>query len=220
MEKSNKLKSACITIFNIICWVVIFSIVRTMTINDFIVPSGSMYPNLHVGDRIIVNMLSNGIRIPFMDKNIIQWGTLKRGDIVVFSGVDGRTLVKRVVGLPGDTVQIKDDALYINHIKVKQDALTDKNFPNDKNFPAKNDQTLNNEYFGNSKHQILTMSNDAIDKYKSLYHNNLKWRNSTVTARDNEVILIGDNRDNSYDSRFWGALPIDRIKGKVIYVLH
>lgn len=193
-------------------------IIRSLFINYYYIPSGSMYPNLSIGDYIVVNRLSYGTHIPFTESNLVNWDQPKRGDIVTFYSPDGIVMVKRVVGVPGDTVEVKNNIMYINGKEMAQNALQEE-FNNDPDFPLKNYQHLKEEIFDDpvSKHKILVIDQKDIEKNKHVYQNNIDWRNSKVTAKDGEFIMIGDNRDNSLDSRFWGTVKLEKIIGKVIW---
>lgn len=196
--------------------VLLISLIRSLFINYYTIPSGSMYPNLSIGDYIIVNRMAYGTHIPFANTNLIEWNLPERGDIVVFYAPSGTVMVKRVVGLPGDTITINNDQLYINNNKVEYEA-SDSEFDNDETFPLAKYQKLKKEKFKSADHFILTIDKDIMEKNKFVYPTGIKWRESTITAGEDELILIGDNRNNSVDSRFWGTIKTNKLIGKVIY---
>lgn len=191
-------------------------LIRSLVVNYYSIPSGSMYPNLSIGDHIVVNRLSYGTHIPLFENNIIEWDKPKRGDIVVFHSPNGIVMVKRVIGLPGERIKLINDDLYINGVKAEHNPSSDV-FNNDPDFPIARLQKLTQESLDGLKYNILTLSNEDIEKNKHIYPKGIDWRNSEIQAKDDEVILIGDNRNNSVDSRFWGALPTKKIIGKVFY---
>lgn len=201
-----------------IVFIILFliGIVRTMIFEYFYVPSGSMYPTLKIGEHIFVNELAYGLRLPFSQETLFNFKEPERGDMIVFHSKSGEVMVKRVIGLPGDTIRVKDDELFINGKKVEHKPLSEA-FDNDPRFPLRNVQKLTEEDFNGSKHNILTVSNKDMLANSSFYKIGLSWRDSTIIAKKGEVIVLGDNRDNSLDSRFWGALPLNRIMGKVVF---
>lgn len=196
--------------------ILIFSLIRSLFINYYIIPSGSMYPTLSIGDYIVVNRVAYGTHIPFSDTNIIEWSTPKRGDVVVFYAPNGTVMVKRVVGIPGDIITVDNDILYINNEKIEQTASGDE-FDNDHTFPLSQYQKLKKERFKDGDHFILTIDQNIMEQNKFVYPNGIKWRKETIKADDDELILLGDNRNNSVDSRFWGTIKTNKVIGKVIY---
>jgi signal peptidase I len=165
-------------------------IIRAFLVQAFSIPSGSMEPTLLVGDYLLVNKLSYGIRNPFTNNIMIPTGTPQRGDIVVFIYPQSpdKDYIKRVIGLPGDRIQIINKKLYING------QLT----------------------------QIPSPSNNP-DAPRAVYLD----PEITPTQRDNfgpvevpkeSYFVMGDNRDRSYDSRFWGFVPMKDLKGRAFII--
>jgi len=165
---------------SIIIAILIALFIRAFIVQAFKIPSGSMEPTLLIGDHLLVNKFIYGIKLPFIDQKVLVYKEPQREDIIVFIFPKDKTkdFIKRVVGVAGDTIEIRQKKIYING-KLWQD-----------------------------EHGV--------------------YRDSEVTSlvpRDNfgpvvvppgHVMVMGDNRDRSYDSRFWGFVPIDQIKGKAL----
>lgn len=165
------------------------------------VPTGSMKPTILVGDRISINKLAYDIHLPFSGISIAHIANPERGDIIVFnSAVSQNRLVKRVIGVPGDTLQMNNNEITINDQKLGYQLSDDR--------PSTAD--LNENLLGIS-HQIRINKNGSNASNFSL-----------VTVPQNMYLVLGDNRDNSADSRFIGFVPRDEIIGrssKVVFSL-
>ncbi|WP_150466619.1 signal peptidase I [Francisella sp. SYW-9] len=205
--KDNDLKAPFIadqarSLFSV--FIIVF-FVRTFFIGNFLIPTASMTPTLPVGDFIFVNKTAYGIRAPFSNDTLINMGEPKRGDIVVFHfpvnpNVD---FVKRVVGLPGDVISYKDKMLTINGHKLKYSGC-DKDVTNYYNQSMSNGagDTVCTEDLDGVKHKV-----DWVESVKGNDFENLK-----VPA--GHYFVMGDNRDNSEDSRYWGFVPEQDLVGK------
>ncbi|ASG68566.1 signal peptidase I [Francisella halioticida] len=205
--KDNGLKAPFIadqarSLFSV--FIIVFFI-RIFFIGNFLIPTASMTPTLPVGDFIFVNKTAYGIRAPFSNETLINMSEPKRGDIVVFHfpvnpNVD---FVKRVVGLPGDVISYKDKMLTINGKKLKY-TNCDKNAVNyyNQSMSAGAGDTICTEDLDGIKHQV-----DWIESVKGNDFENLK-----VPA--GHYFVMGDNRDNSEDSRYWGFVPKKDLVGK------
>ncbi|MCC7146972.1 MAG: signal peptidase I [Phycisphaeraceae bacterium] len=167
------------------------------------VPSGSMESTIIPGDRIAVNKLAYDLKVPYTFVRLARWGHPARGDIVVLYGpVDGTRLVKRVVGLPGDRLELKDNRLSINgqeleYVQEGQARLVEK-------FLTGRYAVLR-EKLGEHNHVIL----------KSLTTPGPKAWYGPVTVPEGQYLVMGDNRDHSADSRFFGFVPEKLIVGRV-----
>jgi signal peptidase I len=152
------------------------------------VPTGSMKPTIFEGDRILINKLAYGLKVPFTTMHLLRWNTPQRGEIVVFySPKDGTRLVKRVVGLPGDSVQMINERLFING-RPLQYALV-------------SGQTT--ETLGTATHNV-----QFIPTIRAM-------RNfGPLKIPAGEYFMMGDNRDNSFDSRYFGTVKLDQIVGR------
>jgi len=180
-------------------------VIRSFIVEPFKIPSGSMMPTLLAGDFILVNKFTYGLRIPILNNTFIKVGQPQRGDVFVFHYPPDPSVdyIKRVVGLPGDKIVYKDRTLYVNGQKIETTELGD--YPYESmglNFV--NAQRLN-EKLGDVSHDIL------ID--------------ADVPSKEAEVIVpaghyfaMGDNRDNSRDSRYWGFVPEHNLVGKAFFI--
>ncbi len=168
-----------------------------------IVPTGSMKPTIVEGDRILINKLAYDLKVPLTTWHIAQWSNPKRGDIVVFySPKDGMRLVKRVVGLPGDRISMRDDVLYINGKPLEYDDIVD---PTDVSTAGR---YFREEDLGKRRHPIMiTPSYPAMRSF------------APVTIPKGKYFMMGDNRDNSADSRYFGFVDRDRIVGKATAIV-
>ena len=175
--------------------------IRAFVIQAFKIPSGSMKPTLLIVDHILVNKFIYGIKAPFVDRYIMPIKKPKRGDVVVFKWPrdEKKDFIKRVVGIEGDTIEIKNDVLYVNGEKIKK-AYVGKY--RDDNI-AVADKYL--ELFDKSQHYIL-------DEY--IRHENY----GPVIVPKNSIFVMGDNRDNSHDSRYWRFVSLNKLKGKAIII--
>jgi len=166
------------------------------------VPTGSMKPTIQEGDRVVVNKLAYDLKVPFTTIKIFGWDDPKRGDIVVlFSPVDGTRLVKRVVALPGDQVEMRENQLYINGQVAKQSpvATTELADYGRAYVFAENLQ-------GHTHKMMVTPEIPAVRSF------------GPVVVPDGNYFVLGDNRDNSNDSRFIGFIERRRIVGEAVAV--
>ncbi|HPS79451.1 MAG TPA: signal peptidase I [Thermoanaerobaculaceae bacterium] len=170
------------------------------------VPTGSMKPTILEGDRIFVNKLAYDLKLPFTRIRLARWGSPQRGDIVVFSSPsDGTRLVKRVVGLPGDTVALVNNRLLINGKLMSYEPISASSFP-DFN-PGLEPRKLAVEQLGTHPHPV--MSTSGVPAPRSF---------ATITVPEGDYFMLGDNRDESGDSRYFGFVPADSIAGQAVGV--
>jgi signal peptidase I len=173
-----------------------------------VVPSGSMQPTILVGDRIFVNKLAYDLKVPFTTWHLAEWSNPQRGDIVVFfSPHDGTRLVKRVVGLPGDTVELRNEQLVINGTPVDSVPLSE----------AWGDQLPPRERAGSELateklpgHQHVMMAIPSLPAKRTF---------GPVVVPEGAYFMMGDNRDNSFDSRYFGTVERRQIVGKATDVV-
>jgi len=172
------------------------------------VPSGSMNPTIFEGDRIFVNKVAYDLKVPFTTWHLAEWANPKRGDIVVFySPHDGKRLVKRVVGLPGDTVELRSEQLVINSNPVNYATLTggiSSQLPE-----AERQASL----FATEQlpaHAHAVMATPRLPAKRSF---------GPIQVPEGHYFMMGDNRDNSFDSRYFGVVERKRIVGKATAVV-
>ena len=209
---------------SILVAVLIALVLRTFLVEPFKIPSGSMIPTLAIGDHIFVNKLAYGIWIPFLKKKMRIGSGPKRGDVIVFIYPKDPTkdFIKRVVGLPGDTIEVKGMTLYINGkaISKKRGKFHHYKEQNEytKQWEEQQGRIFTENIFG-AKHQILHSESglfasnwsSSIDAPQNVG----KWG---PKVKKGYVFVMGDNRDFSSDSREWGLVPFKNIKGNAFLI--
>ncbi|MEI2417280.1 signal peptidase I [Orrella sp. JC864] len=195
-------------------------VLRSFIVEPFRIPSGSMLPTLQSGDLILVNKFSYGIRLPVLDRKVIELGQPQRGDVMVFRyPVDTQVdYIKRVVGLPGDEVAYLDKKLYVNGQEVPRTRDGDYFEPDRVAYTARYDEKL-----GEIDHKILLdeRSFQNIGPILSYPHRQAcEYARNGVrcTVPEGHYFVMGDNRDNSLDSRYWGFVPDGNIVGKAFFI--
>jgi signal peptidase I len=168
----------------IILAVVIAFFVRTFVVQAYKIPSGSMKPTLLIGDHLLVTKFNYGVKLPLLRSTLLPLGKPKRGDIVVFIYPEDRAkdFIKRMIGLPGDTIEVRDKKVFINNV-------------------AWND--------GYGRHVDSLVIPGAVQPRDNF---------GPVTVPADSFFVMGDNRDESYDSRFWGFVKQEDILGKALVI--
>jgi signal peptidase I len=164
--------------------VVLALFIRTFVVQAFKIPSGSMLPTLQIGDHLLVNKFLYGIRIPIVGKRILPLRAPQRDDVIVFVYPQdpSKDFIKRVKGLPGETIEIRNKVLYVNGQAIADD----------------------NAFYEKTPERMARAPRDDFGPF---------------LVPEGTVFVMGDNRDHSHDSRFWGTVPIDDILGKA-FVLY
>jgi len=172
------------------------------------VPSGSMRPTIIEGDRIWVNKLAYDLKVPFTTWHIAEWSDPQRGDIVVFfSPHDGKRLVKRVIGLPGDTVELRNNQLVINGDPVTYQPIAEELL---RYIPAaeRAGRAFATEQLPGQTHAVA--GKPAAPAPRTF---------APLVVPPGEYFMMGDNRDDSFDSRFWGTVKREKIVGRATTVV-
>lgn len=180
---------------------VIVLVIRGFIVEPFKIPSGSMLPTLEVGDYILVNKFSYGIRLPIGYHKVIDLGSPERGDVIVFRYPEDPSIdyIKRVIGVPGDKITYRNHELFINGEHIKTTLLSD--YEKDRSF-----YQLLEELAGVPHHILINKRGSYIPEVENL----------EVPA--NSYFVMGDNRDNSRDSRYWKFVPDENLKGRAFFI--
>jgi len=164
--------------------IVIALFIRTFLVQAFKIPSGSMKPTLQIGDHILVSKFIYGVKIPYLNTVLLPIKNPQRGDIVVFKyPLDPKKdFIKRVIGIPGDVVEIRDKSVYVNRERLNHDV--------------------------------------GVYSDSHIIAGNLRPRDNLgpITVPSGGLFVMGDNRDESYDSRFWGFVPLRDVSGKAFII--
>ncbi len=207
VEKLGKEASIVETSRSVFPVLLLVLVLRSFLFEPFQIPSGSMIPTLEVGDFILVNKFSYGLRLPVVDTKIVSIGDPERGDVMVFKvpagpGIakPGINYIKRVIGVPGDTVRYKDKRLYINGKMVPEKFVA---------------QLTEERFVYRIYEETVDGETHRIRKDMMLYdpRGEGQW-----TVPEGYYFMMGDNRDRSNDSRYWGLVPEKNIVGKAVYI--
>jgi signal peptidase I len=175
---------------SIVIAVILALFIRTFVVQAFKIPTGSMEENLLIGDHLLVNKFVLGPTETGIERTLLPIGTIKRGNVIVFKYPvePDRDFIKRVIGLPGETVELKDKKVYINGKPLEEPYV----------------------------HFLQPPSGQSAFHEETGY--DVRERYGPVTVPQNQYFVMGDNRDNSQDSRYWGFLPRDYVKGKALLI--
>jgi signal peptidase I len=190
--------------------------VRSFVVEPFKIPSGSMMPTLLAGDFILVNKFTYGLRVPILNHAFIEMNQPKRGDVIVFHYPPAPSVdyIKRVVGLPGDRIKYQDKQLSINGEPVAlQDASNYEYVMSGLNMVTAKKYR---ETLGSVDHDILI--HDLMGSYEADSIGGKFANGEEVTVPDGHYLAMGDNRDNSSDSRVWGFVPERNLVGKAFFI--
>jgi len=182
--------------------VLIVFILRGFIAEPFRIPSGSMLPTLEIGDFILVSKFNYGIRLPVLNKKIIETGNPERGDVVVFRYPENPSVdyIKRVIGVPGDEIGYYNKVLYINGKIAEQQPKGDYPFG-----------------YYNFKRSIENIADPGV-KHDIIVSDLQPASDFVLMVPENSYFVMGDNRDNSRDSRVWGFVPDENLVGRAFFV--
>ena len=201
LPMKNFLMSIMATVGSLFGVLLLVLVIRSFLAEPFRIPSGSMLPTLEIGDFILVNKFAYGLRLPVFRKQIWDFGKPQHGDVVVFKYPrnPSQDFIKRVVGVAGDTIEYKNKVVYVNGVKVGQEVIGKAD--EFRSYPAmKLEETLPDR-----KYEIYV--------YPTGYTGNGKWE-----VPSGHYFVMGDNRDNSNDSRVWGFVPETNLIGHAFLV--
>jgi signal peptidase I len=183
--------------------------IRQFGVEAFKIPSGSMIPTLAIGDHLLVNKFIYGPRIPFTDSRIFTWKEPKRGEIIVFRYPENesKNFIKRVVGLPGDKIEIKNGKLFINDQPVPVTVVGEADGRGEgTGRPYYRKPKLLEEQLGTVTHELQYLRDQSGYDF------------GPVLVPKESVFVMGDNRDNSQDSRVWGWVKYNKILGRALVI--
>ena len=187
-------------------------VLRSFLAEPFRIPSNSMMPTLLTGDFILVNKFTYGIRLPVLDRKMLELGAPDRGDVVVFRAPQDQStpFIKRVVGLPGDEIRYRRKTLYINGERVPQER--NGLYTGTGSGAGMTGASLRRELLENAPHDILVRQRQQRLGGLSQMGEG-RW-----VVPEGHYFVLGDNRDNSHDSRFWGFVPDQMLVGKAFII--
>ena len=186
--------------------IVMVFLLRSFVVEPFRIPSGSMLPNLHIGDFILVNKFTYGIRLPILHTKVVDTEGPARGDVMVFRFPHDESVnfIKRVIGLPGDEITYRDKMLVINDKPIPQESLG--GYVINEGGASRRTTMRRSEQLEVARHDILV----DITKDGS--------RTMEFRVPEDHYFVMGDNRDYSNDSRYWGFVPESHIVGKAFFI--
>jgi signal peptidase I len=201
--KASRFKNLPRHLRTILLAVLLALTIRTGIAQAYVVEGPSMMPTLIDGDRVLVVKYAYGLTLPFADEALFTWANPEPGDVVILtSPIDGTELVKRVVGVPGDTIQVSDDLVYRNGAALSTGVTG----------PCPQTETGDEcQWYeeGVGEHTWRAQRSPSSASYSLP---------EAVAVPEGQVFVLGDHRDRSNDSRFFGAVPVARIRGRVVGV--
>lgn len=211
MKKQTKQKHFLSGLGSILIAIMAALTVRWFLMEAYVIPSGSMLPSLLIHDHIFVNKIAYGMRVPWSKNWIFRLSDPQRNEVVVFRypGDESMFFIKRIVGLPGDEVSYRDSHIYINGNQIQRsDPASTEDFKWINDLPGmKSDYDFFDE-------QLISEKKHPILLHKRQFRNS--WGPQIIP--EGHFFVMGDNRDNSNDSRNWGFVPFENFMGKAMFV--
>src|SRR5690606_29329009 len=208
-QRGGSLGSTVETSNSLISVFFVVLVIRSFVVEPFTIPSGSMLPTLEVNDFILVNKFAYGLRLPVTNTRILDPGEPERGDVMVFRYPlkPAQNFIKRVVGVPGDRISQRGDQLYINGEPLPREQTASERM-------GRLQETLYEETLGDTRH--LVRHEAEINPFTGALMSRSEDKDWVVG--EGEYFMVGDNRNNSNDSRYWGMVPEDHIVGKAFLI--
>jgi len=185
--------------------VLVIFVIKPFIVEGYEVPTGSMEETILVGERLLAAKFFYGVRVPFTDRWLYFWQDPQRGEVVVFKyPIDGRNFIKRCIGLPGDTVVIKHKRVYVNRIPLDEPYIVHSDI---NELPGYNPERVDREAF-----------QETWEERKFLNSAFVRDNFGPIIVPKGCFFMMGDNRDNSADSRFWGPVPRSHLRGRALFI--
>ncbi|MBP5405991.1 signal peptidase I [bacterium] len=201
-------------------WLVVLValVLKFFVIGSFRVPTGSMVDTIEIGDNLFVSMFYYGLTMPFAGSQFVEFADPERGDIITFTepGPEKKALVKRVIGVPGDSIFIHGKDVYVNGEKLGREKIGKVSYHSSRNRLEETTQYVETDENANKYNVIY---NDSFtDEIREQINSRCPFCNRSFKVPERNYFVMGDNRDDSLDSRFWGFVPRGNVQGKPLFV--